>query len=343
MRAGNREGPTCLLATCETWVSTTALPPLLRRAGVQVTGLSPWPLRLSGHVRENLAAPRDPAEAAHRVRTVLRERNFDWVIIADDALLRALVEGGDRRDLAGWFPVNPFDEDALAFVLSKHAFTERAPQFGIPVPEFVFATTAHAAAGQAQAIGFPVVVKGPHGFGGLEVHVASNASEVIAASATLIERYGRVVVQRLIGGVNAGACVVYDRGVPLGFKAYVAQCAYPTPNSASTVHELFSHRSIEPIVRAIGAATGFHGMLGVDFMYEAQTDSLWAIEVNPRPTLGFAGAAANVEFFTPVLTRFFNGSGRELPTVRYDGPARLQAYFRGISSTHCGRAVSATA
>jgi glutathione synthase/RimK-type ligase-like ATP-grasp enzyme len=320
---------TCLLATCQTWVSTAALPPLLRAAGARVTGLSPWPLRLCSAVAENIAGPRDPREAAATLRRLLAERHFDHVVVADDALLRALIEFGDRDALRGWFPVDPADDDALAFVLSKHAFTEGATRIGVPVPEFAFARSVDEALDAARSLDFPVVVKGPYGFGGLEVTVAHDAAAVRAASLDVLERYGRALVQRRIDGPNAGACVVYDRGVPLGFKAYLADCAYPTANSASTVHELFEHPALEPIVRAIGAATGFHGLLGIDFVIDRTTGTPFAVEVNPRPTLGFAGATANLRFFAPLLARFLGGSAERLPTAVYAGPAQLQAYFPG--------------
>ena len=320
---------TCLLATCQTWVSTAALPPLLRAAGARVTGLSPWPLRLCSAVAENIAGPRDPREAAACLRRLLATRRFDHVIVADDALLRALVEYGDRDAMRAWFPVDPTDDGALAFVLSKHAFTEGAARIGVPVPEFAFARSVDEALDVARSFGFPVVVKGPYGFGGLEVTVAHDARAVRAASLDVIEQYGRALVQHHVDGPNAGACVVYDHGVPLGFKAYLADCAYPTANSASTVHELFEHPTLEPIVRAIGAATGFHGLLGIDFVIDQAAGTPYAVEVNPRPTLGFAGAAANLRFFAPLIARFLDGSSERLPTAVYAGPARLQAYFPG--------------
>ncbi len=329
MNAAERGRATCLLATCQTWVSTAALPALLRAAGARVTGLSPWPLRLCADVAEHIAAPRDPHGAAKALRRLLETRRFDWVVVADDALLRALVEQDDREGLRGWFPIDPDDDGALAFVLSKHAFTEGAARIGVPVPEFAFARTVDETLEAARTIGYPVVVKGPYGFGGLEVTVAGDARAVRAAAAALLERYERVLVQRRVDGPNAGACVLYDRGVPLGFKAYLADCAYPTANSASTVHELFRHPSLDGIVRAIGAATGFHGMLGIDFVLDRATGALAAVEVNPRPTLGFAGAAANVRFFAPLVTRFLAGRAERAPTVAYDGPAPLQAYFPG--------------
>jgi hypothetical protein len=323
-RAGAR---TCLLATCETWVSTTTLPVLFKSAGARITSLSPWPLRLSGHVAEKIRGSRDPLEAAAELRALLSARRFDWVVVADDALLRALVEHGGRAALQGWFPVDPLDDDALALLLSKHAFTERAPALEVPVPEFRFASTPEEALEYARGFGFPVVVKGAHGFAGLEVHVVDGESEARKRSAEVIARYGRALVQQFIDGVQAGACVVYDRGEPLGYEAYLADCCYPTANSASTVHESFRHPSIEPVVRAIGRATRFHGLLGIDFMYESKTDELYAIEVNPRPTLGFAGTAANRAFFTPVLASFLRGE--RTPTAVCKWRARPQVYFPG--------------
>ena len=318
--------PTCLIATSQTWPSTAVLPSLLAAAGARVSGFSPGQLALSGHVREHFRSPREPGDSAAKLLALLRERSFDWTIVADEALMRALAERPARERLAGWFPVDPNDANALGLVLSKFAFARGAARLGLNIPDSYLAESLEAAVAHATALGFPAVVKGDRGFAGLEVRVVTSAAEVRDAAPPLLRNYGRVLVQRYIAGAPAALSVLYARGEPLVYKAYLAGCCYPKATSASTVHHFFEHPDLELIARTVGAATKFNGMLGIDFML-AESGALYPIEINPRPTLGFSGTAANRRFFAPFIRDFMRGERRGL--VAYDGREPTQSYFPG--------------
>ncbi len=304
------------------------LPSLLAAAGARVSAFSPGQLALSGHVHEHFRSPREPGSSAAGLLALLAERSFDWTIVADEALLRALAERPERARLAGWFPIDPNDANALALVLSKFAFAQAAPQLGLNIPDSFVAESLDRAVAHATALGFPAVVKGDRGFAGLEVHVVRNEAELRAAAAPLFRSYGRLLVQRYVEGVPAAVNVLYARGEPLAYKAYKAECCYPQATSASTVHEFLEHPELERVVRAVGAATKFNGMLGIDFMLDA-SGALHPIEINPRPTLGFSGTAANRRFFAPFARDFLRGEHRAL--VAYDGREPTQSYFPGYA------------
>lgn len=297
---------------------------MLAKSGLTVTGLSPGPLRLSRHVAKRFSCSTSPRETAIRLRELLAKRHFDWIVVGDEALLRALAEG-ERESLAAWFPVDPHRDDLIAFLTSKHAFAERAPQLGIPVPKGGLFSNTDDCVERASSLGYPVVVKGPHGFSGLEVFVARDRSELVKASDALFRRYRRVLMQIFIEGPVASAAILYARGTPLAYKSYVTECPFPREHSAGTVHRAFHHPSVEPIVRAVGAATGFHGMAGIDFVRDAKTDEIFVLEVNPRPTSAFAGIREDRAFFGPAVARFVGEQGG--PVRVYDLNGRVQVYF----------------
>jgi len=288
---------------------------------------SPGPyLHLSSHLDERIKGYRDPKRAAAELLKLLEHRHFDWVIVADDDLLRALLETSDRAKLAPWFPFDPFG-DAGRLLTSKFGFAAEAARAGIPAPESTLAESVPIVAAYASVFGYPVVLKGDRGFAGLEVDVVWDEETLRVKSAVHLARYGRVLVQRFVPGVSASACVLYQRGALAAYKAYRSECCYPTPTSASTVHDYFSHPALESIVRTVGTVTGFHGLLGIDFMHDEKTDRLYAIEINPRPTIGFSGTATNRAFFTPFVADFLsNTPGRG---VAYDGHDPTQSYFPG--------------
>lgn len=257
---------------------------------------------------------------------LLARRRFDWIIVGDEFLLRALAERPDRDAFAGWFPVDPLDAGALELLFSKFAFAQAGPRLGLAIPESFVAATLGEALAYAGVLGYPVVIKGDRGFAGLEVRIVDDQPAARAAAAAVLRRYGRVLVQRCIAGLRVGVGALYDRGEPLVYNSYRTECCFPTPTSPSTVHEFFAHPDVEHVVRSLGAATRFHGMLGIDFMVDS-VNGLHPIEINPRPTLGFAGTAANRRFFAPFVARFMRGERG--PLVAYDGREPAQTYFPG--------------
>ena len=316
------------------------LPALLSKS-LSVTGLSPGTLSLSRYVAQKLTCSRDPRIAADQMRELIARQHFDWIVVADDALFRALIESGERESLRGWFPVDPARDDILAFVTSKHEFALRAAEFGIPVPESRLFTLISECVEHASTLGYPIITKGPHGFSGAEVSVAACESELRSACEKMLERYGKVLLQRFVCGASASAAVLYERGKPVAYKAYLTECQYPSEHSAATVHRPLRHASVEPIVSAIGAATGFNGMAGIDFVLEGETDRLFAIEINPRPTSAFSGLRADRAFFAPAVARFLRGDSEAVE--RFDKGDAPQAYFPDYAFYFLDRANKSTA
>ena len=316
-----------LVATCQTWSSTTALPRLIAEAGLRVTGFSPGPLGLCGDVSTHVRCSREPKRAAQELAAYAASHAFAWVVIADEVLLRALVDRQNPRESTAWAPFDISDPAIGEFLLSKHEFVRNAGRFGISIPPSHLAVTVDHALAFVTELDYPVLVRGDRGFAGMEVTIAADEKALRRSAAEVIAAYGRVAVQRFVPGASVSVSVLFARGVPLAYNAYRTECGYPTATSASTRHEDFAHPDLDSVVRKIGAATRFHGMAGIDFMHDDETNALYAIEVNPRPTMGFAGTRANRTFFAPAIERFL--AGDDAPTVVYAGRVPVQTYFPG--------------
>lgn len=303
------------------------LPHLLHDAGASVMALSPWHLRLNPYVSEHVTGSRNAAEAAMQLYDLLSRRCFDWVVIADDYLLQAVIERCDLAEPPSWLPFDPRNDDARNLLLSKHGFVERAPLFGIPIPESHFASTVEEVALHAKQFGLPVVLKGVLGSAGDAVFIASDASALRSASERLLRSSERVLVQRFVKGPLGAAYVLYERGEVVGYSTHLLECHFPFNVSASTVRVPFTHPAFDAVVRAIGAATRFQGLTGIDFVQDEETGELYALEVNPRPTAGFSDGSATRAFFAPLIADFLEGNA---PRARvYEGPtsAQFPAYF----------------
>ncbi len=298
------------------------LPHLLHDAALSTTAFSPWHLKLNPYVSEHIAGSRDVVQAAAQLEQLLAARRFDWVVLADEDLLRALVERSNLAAPPTWLPFDPRDTDARGLLLSKHAFADCASRLGIPVPESHLAGSVEEAALHAENLGFPVVLKGAYGSAGDAVYVADDASALHAASAKFFASHSHVLVQRYVKGPIAAAYVLYDRGEVVGTSTHFLECPFPHSFSAPTVRSPFVHPTIDAVVCAVGAATRFHGLAGIDFVQDEKTGELFTLEVNPRPTAGFSDGPATRAFFAPLVAAFLQG---QAPRMRvYDGPASAQ-------------------
>jgi carbamoylphosphate synthase large subunit len=259
------------------------------------------------------------------------------VIIADEDLLCAFLDRPSLNGSRKYLPIDPAHPVSRHLVTSKHSFVENADALGLPVPRYRFATTCDDAEVAAAEIGYPVILKGDRGFAGLQVRRATDAAGVRRYARRFLKTYSRVLVQQEIVGEPVSACAVYDRGRLSALKSFRAECEYPRTFSPSTVHGYFAHSTIENVVTRLGEVTGFHGLAGVDFMYDASANEIFVIEFNPRPTIGFGGASANRAFFAEALKRLLY----QKPLISaeiYDGKEDTQAYFPSYIFYLVGRA-----
>ncbi|MEO6990178.1 MAG: ATP-grasp domain-containing protein [Candidatus Baltobacteraceae bacterium] len=310
-----------MVATCQAWESTAFLPALLAGAGLTVEALSPGLMGRSSFVSQHMHCSRRPLEAARQLTRLLARRRYDWVIVADEDLLTAVADTMKPDEHRSWFPAR----GECSAVLSKYSFLEHMLELGVSVPASRFFQTAGEAVEWMLELQAPLVVKGDRGFGGRAVRVADDVAALRAAVFALTSASGRVLVQQFIAGDNVSASVLYVHGKPLAWKASRTSCCYPDARSASTLHESIAHPDLEVIVGAVGAATGFHGFAGLDFIVDSQSRELVLLEFNPRPTLGLAGARINRRFFEPAVRAFVRGAPDTEVGV-YAGAA-TQAYF----------------
>jgi len=317
--AGSPKRAVCLIATCHAWESTAFLPSLLAGAGLEVEALSPGLVGLSSFVSRHERCSRRPSEAACQLARLISQRRYDWIIVSDEDLLAAAAEMMDPLECRAWFPADA----KRSAIVSKYSFLEQMSALGVSIPAFRFVRSADEATEWMGELQAPLVIKGDRGFGGREVRLAPDVAHLRSAVAALTPVYGRVLAQRWIRGDDVSASVLYRHGEPIAWQAFRTSCCYPDTYSASTLHESIVHPALEGIIRAVGAATRFHGFAGVDFIVDAASRELFLLELNPRPTLGHAGAALSRRFFEPAVRAFISDATQAEVHRESGAPARV--------------------
>jgi len=262
--------------------NASRVPAMLTFAGCRVTALCPAGTSLahSWLIEKCIVMPHEADRAVEALRAAVAAERFDFVVIADEALLLAL---GSR--LAPWMKgVLPFEPDPVtaALILDKNRMLEAMDAAEIPMPAFV---TVIARAGLEEAaarIGFPLMLKDVVGCGGAGVRRAATPQDLLPAFDSLAPA-GEFTVQRFLAARSGCTDVLFERGVPRCWTSAYMLEQWPTAFDAATVRQPVSVPGVVPMLHAVGAATGFHGLGGVDWI-EDEHGGLFFLEFNARVT-----------------------------------------------------------
>jgi predicted ATP-grasp superfamily ATP-dependent carboligase len=287
---------TILVACASEWLSPARLPRVLARAGARVVAFCPraWPLAQTRFVDEVIDAPPTLDAFVEALRDHLADTAYDWLLVVDDPLLEALAARRGETWLDGMLPIaaaNPWSR-ALA---SKAAFCALAAEAGLPVPPSRTCRTLDEARAAAAAVGLPLMLKTSGGFAGLGVRLVRDDAELDAAFAALAGGVP-LVAQRFVPGPIGNTVVLFDRGVPICWMSAFKVRTWPGPFGPSSARQFMSHRDVEPIIRAVGARSGYHGFAAVDWVLD-ESGRLQIIELNARPVPTIhMGPLAGVDF-----------------------------------------------
>jgi glutathione synthase/RimK-type ligase-like ATP-grasp enzyme len=282
------------------WAGVLRLPSLLRRAGADVALFAEAgsKVRMSRFIDDHVEAPAEANAfvAALRDHFAQAPERYEWLILGNEPTLDAVARCGSPDWTRGFFPVDPADEQAIARITCKAAFAKACDAAGVPVPMSCAASSLDELRSAAGAIGYPMIIKPNRGWAGDGVRKVRDETELITA-------YGQVrdlqpfIAQRFLDGKVGSTQMLLDHGVPVCWSSSLKRQCWPEPFGPGCVREMCDDPQIEPILRAVGGVTGFHGLCGIDWIRRADDERIVVLEFNPRPTPAFEAARfAGVDF-----------------------------------------------
>src|ERR1700677_3959471 len=125
--------PDVLVAHSSYWVGIARLPAVLQEAGAKVTVICPkgTVLAKTRYVDHRIAGSANLAKFGEQLRNLLREHDYDWVILADDDLICEIQQYADEPRVQAALPV--MTALGLKVMNSKIAFLEACKVQGLPV------------------------------------------------------------------------------------------------------------------------------------------------------------------------------------------------------------------
>jgi hypothetical protein len=291
------------------WASATRLCLALAEAGLAVVMFAPDDHALHGHPGlETRCLGRTQGSARRLLESELAVQPPAMVIPADEGAIELLRGAARIPRLAPLIERSIGPPQALHTAASKSRLLEVARTLGLLVPD----TQPVASAAQLQRlladVALPVVLKLDASFGGLGVRIVHGAAEAVAAFGSLQEDAGwwaalkrslrrldvhpmrallhrprSIALQAYVAGRPANRAVFCQSGKVL---AGLSVEAIETVNDTgpATVVRVIDHAAMTDAAARIVGRLGLSGLVGFDFVLEAQSGRAFLIEMNLRPT-----------------------------------------------------------
>ena len=180
---------------------------------------------------------------------------------------------------------------AVAVATDKWECNRRFLRAGLPTPESVCVAPRDAAAA-AETMGYPVVVKPLDGAGCAGVGLATDETLLRAVlRQPALQGPAPLLVQRYVVGEAASVSLLVADGcsLPLSLNRQWVRSGIPFTYEGGIVALRHPRRSeaFELAQEAVALMPGLRGYVGVDIVLGEET--IWLIEVNPRPTTSYVG------------------------------------------------------
>ncbi len=187
--------------------------------------------------------------------------------------------------------------EAVAVAADKWECHRRFESAGLPTPETVRTTPADAA-GAAEELGFPLVVKPIHGAGCEGVGLVGRAGILERAlDQPALRQVESLLLQRFIDGTHASVSLLVTGGdsVPLSLNEQRVRAGIPFvyEGGVASISHVRRAEAIDLARRAVALVPGLRGYVGVDLMLTEEGCSL--LEINPRFTTSYIGVRRVVD------------------------------------------------
>jgi len=314
MAKGNGAAPTVLVTDAGRG-SAVAFIRSLGRKGYRVIAADADPRSVGFRSRYASRAVVYPAPAASpdefcaRLLDIAKAEAVDLIIPVTDLVLQPLALA--RRSFEGVTRLAVPPDDALAVVTDKSQTLQLARRLGVPVPETRVVHTAREAVTQAEALGWPIVLKPLASkrrvaSGAIESFTVSYAGSPaeLAAAMTRLEGRCPVLLQQYLQGTGVGIELLLSGGRPLAAFAHRRLREVPLTGGVSSFRESVPLDAVlyDHALRLLGELR-WTGLAMVEFKVGATRAEL--MEINGRVWGSLPLAVASGVDFPALLAQLY--------------------------------------
>lgn len=267
------------------------------------------------------------------VRFLLERLSSDayaTVLACDDLTATYLSEERERFAPRTALALPP--RESFACAVDKSSLMRFAAEHGIPTPRTLQPASIDEVGRLGAELGFPVIVKGAHGWGAQHVRLVRGAGELAAAYAEVAALEAALggdlpMLQEFVRGVGCGFSTLFRHGEARAVFMHrrVSEfdvAAGGTPYSCP-VGESVDEDDLRRLGLQLFAALEWHGLGMAEWRRETGTGRLVLMEINPR-LVGSTDLAVRAGVDLPLLACTMLRQGDIVPVMRYRTGVRLR-------------------
>jgi predicted ATP-grasp superfamily ATP-dependent carboligase len=304
----------------------------LGRKGYRVDVLSNTPVApaaFSRYCRRRISTAdpsHDPEAFVADVVAALAADEYEAFLPLEDATMDAVISA--RSEIERLVPVALPDLSAYTIAQDKWLTLQVARDVGVSGPLTMRPGDRTNAEYDAQAVGFPLVIKPTKSSGSRGLRFVANVREFRSAYDSVAAQYDRPILQQSIprAGEGVGVGILADTGKVVTTFSYRRLREFPISGGPSTLRESTDDPDLKRRAVALMERLNWHGLAMVEFKRDARGEPQ-LMEINPRPWGSIALALhAGVDFASLWVDL---ASGRRLGPQSYRVGARCRWLLPG--------------
>jgi hypothetical protein len=271
-----------LVACLEKWDTSSEIPFLLNMAGCEThvyCAKDSWLRSNKFHDKWHESPSNLNDYKVELVKLVLQYK-FDWVILADDPLIKHMNEQVNEEEFHLIMPVKQIKaRNALS---SKKGFSEFCKNNGIDTPGYVVYNDTEDLLAIKETLKFPVINKLDFSWGGTDMFI-SHTFEEFEANLHKIPKNQHVLIQEYIDGEEIRTDALFFNGVLVNYFRGRILSNSQNSFSYSTRRVYENDTEFKDNLIEVGSKLGLHGFINITYIFDRTRNIKYLIEVDPRP------------------------------------------------------------
>ncbi len=273
-----------LIACYTNWDTSSEIPYVLKEGGVSqvdVYGSAQSWLISNSYFDNWIEASSDKNTYVSKLLELVRNSDYQWVLMADDALIRIMNEEEIEESLfKKLMPINKIENRYM--LSSKIGFSEFCLSAGLLTPKFVNYNQPEDLELIKSTLNFPIVNKRDFSSAGTDMFVSQTLEE-FEKDLHLIPLNQNVLVQEYIVGTEIHVEALFFNGVLVTYTNGLIVQTFSTQFSFTTRRKYFKDENLTPLLKEIGEKLGLNSFCNIAFIHKKETNQYYLFEVDPRP------------------------------------------------------------
>ena len=274
-----------LVVCLENWDTLQEVPFVLSKAGCTVDvycSKDSWLIK-NNFYHKWIKCPSDLDEYQRVLFDFAYSKQYDWIILGDEKLLKLLSETTPDDLFSTILPLTNIENKAL--LGSKKGFSDLCIKYAIKTPKYLNyqhekdfnPTNIH--------LNYPLLVKQDLSWGGGGIFYCNNQNDLtnILQQADSNSTY---VIQEFIKGTDIGIEALFSNGKLLNYTSGKVIVYSKSPFSFTTRRQYFLDFRLKEKLQHLGESFGINGFASIQVIYHEMEDAYYFIEADLRPNFG---------------------------------------------------------